>query len=155
MSISKIAAAALLAATLAAGPARAFCLFSCEPTAENARRVFENRIKSKFDPDAKIVKFDVSRYWRLDVEGAGHHAVEFYFTGTVEFPKGAHLDCKPDAAGAVKEGCSASAYFSTTVSNQEIKGRQYIEPGARIEFKDETRFDESSKGWKGQDGAIY
>ncbi|MBG0809207.1 hypothetical protein IY145_07440 [Methylosinus sp. H3A] len=155
MSKSKIVAAALLATALTAGRAEAFCLFSCEPTADNARSVFENRLKKKFDPDARIVKFDVSRFWQLDVEGAGHKAVEFYFTGTVEFPKGANLDCKPDDAGAVKAGCSASKYYSTTVSNQEIKDRQYIEPGAKIEFSDETRFDQAPGGWKGQDGKAY
>lgn len=155
MSKSKIVAAALLAASLTAGRAEAFCLFSCEPTADNARSVFENRLKKKFDPEAKVTKFEVSRFWRLDVEGAGHAGVEFYFTGTAEFPKGANLDCKPDASGAVKAGCSTSNYFSTTVSNQEIKDRQYIEPGAKIEFKDETRFDQDPKGWKGQDGNVY
>lgn len=155
MSKSKIAAAALLAASLTGGRAEAFCLFFCEPTADNARSVFENRLKKKFDPDAKITNFEVSRFWRLDVEGAGHNAVEFYFTATVEFPKGANLDCKPDDSGAVKAGCSNSNYFSTTVSNQEIKERQYIEPGAKKEFKDETRFDQDPKGWKGQDGNIY
>lgn len=158
MSKSKIVAAALLAALLSTVRAEAFCLFSCEPTAEEARKVFENRVKQKFDADAKVVNFDVSRFWRLDVEGAGHHAVEFYFTAAVEFPKGANLDCKPEGpegAQTVKAGCSASKYYSTTVSNQEIKDRQYIEPGAKIDFKDETRFDQASKGWKGQDGNIY
>jgi hypothetical protein len=155
MSKAHLVAGALLAATLAAGRAEAFCLFSCEPTADHARKVFENRVKQKFDPDAVVEKFDVTRFWRLDVEGAGHAGVEYYFDATVAFPKGAHLDCKPDEAGAVKPGCSASKYYSTTISNQEIKDKQYIEPGARIEFKDETRFDEAGKGWKGQDGNIY
>jgi len=36
-----------------------------------------------------------------------------------------------------------------------VKERQYLEPGKVIEFKDETRFDQSDKGWKGQDGNIY
>jgi hypothetical protein len=36
-----------------------------------------------------------------------------------------------------------------------IKDRQYIEPGKTIDFKDETRLDESDKGWKGQDGNFY
>lgn len=158
MSKWKIVAAALLAAVLSSARAEAFCLFSCEPTAEQARKVFENRVKQKFDKDAKIVNFEVTRFWRLDVEGAGHNAVEFYFTGTVEFPKGANLDCRPEGtegAQTVKDGCSASKYYSTTISNQEIKGRQYIEPGAKIDFKDETRFDQDPKGWKGQDGNFY
>lgn len=155
MSKAHLVAGALLAAMLAAGRAEAFCLFSCEPTADNARKVFENRVKQKFDSDAVVEKFEVTRFWRLDVEGSGHAGVEYYFDATVAFPKGAHLDCKPDEAGAVKPGCSASKYYSTTVSNQEVKDKQYIEPGAKLEFKDETRFDESSKGWKGQDGNFY
>jgi hypothetical protein len=155
MSKSHILAAALLATALSIGRAEAFCLFSCEPKAADARKVFENRVKQKFDADAVVEKFDVSRFWRLDVEGAGHSAVEFYFDAAVSFPKGANLECKPNEAGAVKPGCSASRYYSTTVSNQEIKDKQYIEPGAKIEFKDESRFDESPKGWKGQDGNLY
>lgn len=151
----KIVALALFAGLAATAPAKAFCLFNCEPTEADARKVFDNIIKKKFDPDAKIVEFKVDRFWRLDVEGAGHAGVEFYFTSKVEFPKGANLDCKPDAAGAVKEGCSASTYYSTTIQNQMIKDRQYIEPGKVIEFKDETRFDQGDGGWKGQDGNKY
>jgi hypothetical protein len=36
-----------------------------------------------------------------------------------------------------------------------IKDKQYIEPGKVVDFKDETRFDQTSSGWKGQDGKIY
>lgn len=78
-------------------------MFKCEPNAEDARKVFENRLKAKFDPNAKVADFSVTRFWRLDVEGAGHNAVEF--------PKGANLDCKPegpDGGQTVKAGCSSS-----------------------------------------------
>ncbi len=151
-----LAALAVMALSLfATAPARAFCLMNCEPKPEAARKVFENLLRKKFDPDAVIEKFEVTRAWALDVEGAGHAGYEFYFTALVKFPKGANLDCKPDDAGKVKEGCSASTYFSTTISNQMIKERQYIEPGKTIEFKDETRFDEVGGAWKGQDGASY
>ena len=86
-------------------------------------------------------------------EGAGHAGAEFYFNSKVEFPKGANLDCKPEGdEKKVEEGCSASTYYSTTIQNKMIKDRQYIEPGKVIEFKDETRFDQTDKGWKGQDG---
>lgn len=150
-----IAAAALAVGLIASAPAGAFCVFNCEPKPEAARKVFENLIKKKFDPDAVIEKFDITRGWPLDVEGAGHAGYEFYFTATVKFPKGANLDCKPEADGKLKEGCSASTYYSTTIQNKMIKERQYIEPGKSIEFKDETRFDESGGSWKGQDGATY
>jgi hypothetical protein len=36
-----------------------------------------------------------------------------------------------------------------------VKGKQYIEPGKVIEFKDETRFDQMGGKWKGQDGNMY
>ena len=153
---SFLAPAALAAALMAASPAGAFCLLKCEPTEDNARTVFENLIHQKFDPDAKIVDFKIDRFWRLDVEGAGHEGIEYYYTVKVEFPKGAHLECKPDAAGKVAEGCSPSTYYSTTLQNKMIKEKQYIEPGKVIEFKDETRFDKTDSGkWKGQDGNLY
>jgi hypothetical protein len=156
MTKLKIVALTLFALGVATAPAKAFCLFNCEPGDADARKVFENMIKKKFDPDAKILDFKVDRFWRLDVEGSGHAGVEFYFTAKVEFPKGANLDCKPEGPeGTVKAGCSASTYYSTTIQNKMIKDRQYIEPGKVIEFKDETRFDQDSKGWKGQDGNFY
>jgi hypothetical protein len=151
----KVLAAALFVAMVMVAPAKAFCLLHCEPTEADARKVFENLVKKKFDPDAKIKNFELNRFWRIDVEGAGKAGIEFYYTVSVEFPKGANLDCKPDAAGKVKEGCSPSTYYSTTIQNQMVKERQYIEPGKTIEFKDETRFDQDPKGWKGQDGNYY
>lgn len=151
----KIAALALAAAVVSTAPAKALCLFSCEPSEADAKKVFENVIKKKFDEGAQITKFTIDRFWRIDVEGAGHKSVEYYFTADVLFPKGANLDCKADAEGKVKEGCSASTYFSTTIQNQMVKERQYIEPGKTITFKDETRFDQGDGGWKGQDGANY
>ena len=156
MTKHKLIALAAAATILAITPAKAFCLMGCEPKEADARKVFENRVKKKFDPEAKIVDFKVDRFWRLDVEGAGHAGVEFYFTAKVEFPKGANLDCKPEGPDTkVKEGCSASTYYSTTIQNRAVKELQYIEPGKVIEFKDETRFDQGDKGWRGQDGNFY
>ncbi len=140
---------------LAATPAKAFCLFACEPTNDDARKVFENLVKKKFDPEAKIQDFKVDRFWRLDVEGAGHAGIEYYFTAKVDFPKGANLDCKPQLDNSLKQGCSNSTYYSTTIQNKMITDRQYVEPGKTIEFKDETRFDQSARGWKAQDGNYY
>jgi hypothetical protein len=154
MKILKIAALAMFAAFAATLPAKAFCLMNCEPKAEDARKVFENLVTKKFDKDAVIEKFEVTRAWPLDVEGAGHAGYEFYYTVSVKFPKGANLDCKPED-GKVKEGCSASTYYSTTIQNKMVKERQYIEPGKVIEFKDETRFDQIGGKWKGQDGNSY
>jgi hypothetical protein len=150
-----VALAAFAVSLAASAPAQAFCMLKCEPTEENARQVFTNLIHQKFDPDAKILDFKVDRFWRLDVEGSGHAGVEYYYTVKVEFPKGAHPECKPDASGNVAAGCSKSTYYSTTIQNQMVKEKQYIEPGKVIEFKDETRFDQGDGGWKGQDGNNY
>jgi hypothetical protein len=160
MSKLKFLALAAFAMTLtSSAPAKAFCLLNCEPGPDEAKKVFDNLIKQKFDPDAKLVDFKVDRFWRLDVEGSGHAGVEFYFTAKVEFPKGAHLECKPtqgsDGSKTVPAGCSASTYYSTTIQNQMVKEKQYIEPGKVVDFKDETRFDQGSGGWKGQDGNNY
>lgn len=142
-------------AALASGPALAFCLMNCEPTEADAQKVFANLVHKKFDPDAKIEEFKVDRFWKLDVEGADHIGYEFYFHAKVNFPKGANLDCKPAQDGSVKQGCSKSDYFSTTIQNKMVTDRQYIEPGKTIEFRDETRFNEQGGKWKGQDGELY
>jgi hypothetical protein len=156
MNKVRLAALAIAFAMIGAAPAKAFCLFGCEPNEADVRKVFENLIKKKFDPDAKVAEFVMDRFWRLDVTGANGKGLDFFFHAKVEFPKGANLDCKPEGGeNRVKEGCSASAYYSTTIQNQMIKDRQYIEPGKTIDFKDETRLDESDKGWKGQDGNFY
>ncbi len=54
MKILKVAALARVAAFAGAVPAKAFCLINCEPKPEDARKVFENLIKKKFDPDAVV-----------------------------------------------------------------------------------------------------
>jgi len=154
-TIIRITALALFGALAAATPAKAFCLINCEPKPEDAKKVFENLVKKKFDKDAVIEKFEITRFWPLDVEGAGHAGYEFYYTASVRFPNGANLDCKPEG-GAAKAGCSDNtSYYSTTIQNQMIKDKQYIEPGKVIEFKDETRFDQEGGAWKGQDGNKY
>ncbi len=154
-----LALAAFATALMANAPAKAFCLINCEPGPEQAKKAFENLVHEKFDPDAKLLDFKVDRFWRLDVEGAGHAGVEFYFNAKVEFPKGAHLECKPteaaDGAKTVPAGCSASTYYSTTRQLQMVKEKQYIEPGKVVDFKDEMRFDEGAGGWKGPDGKLY
>ncbi|MBI1868708.1 MAG: hypothetical protein HYS06_10520 [Methylocystis sp.] len=156
MTKTKIVALALLAATVLSARAEAFCFFGCKPTAADSRKVFENLVKQKFDPNINILSFEETRFWELDVEGFPSH--ESYFTAVVVFPNGANLDCKPEGpAGAktVKAGCSASTFYSTTISNQMVKERQYIAPGSKIEFHDETRFDTTPQGWKGRDGNYY
>jgi len=154
-TIVHIMALSLFGALAGVAPAKAFCLVNCEPKPDDAKKVFENLIKKKFDKDVVIEDFKVTRFWPLDVEGAGHAGYEFYYTAKVRFPKGANLECKPEG-GAAKPGCSDNtSYYSTTIQNQMIKDKQYIEPGKVIEFKDETRFDEEGGKWKGQDGNSY
>ena len=83
-------------------------------------------------------------------------ASNIIFTAKVEFPRALISIASPEGAeNTVKAGCSASGYYSTTIQNKMVKERQYIEPGKVIEFKDETRFDQTDKGWKGQDGNTY
>ncbi|MCX7899418.1 MAG: hypothetical protein N2444_04945 [Methylocystis sp.] len=155
MNMHRMAALGLFAALAGAAPAKAFCLINCEPKPEDAKKVFENLVKKKFDQNAVIEKFEITRYWPLDVEGAGHAGYEFYYTASVKFPNGANLECKP-TGGDPKPGCSNdTSYYSTTIQNQMIKEKQYIEPGKVIVFNDETRFDQEGSKWKGQDGNLY
>lgn len=156
--LSALALSAALAAQFVSAPAGAFCLLGCEPQDADIQKIFENLVARKFDPDAKIVKFTITRFWRLAVTGAEHKAIDYFFTASVEFPKGANLDCKLEGAESAqnpKPGCSASKYFSTIESNTMVKERQYIEPGKIVEFSDNTRLELYDEGWKALDGNFY
>ena len=72
----KVIALALFATMLAAAPAKAFCLFACEPTAEDTRKLFENLVRKKFDVDAIIQDFPANkdvmfstRSWIVESQG--------------------------------------------------------------------------------------
>jgi hypothetical protein len=160
----KSLAVALVIAPFAAGPALAGCLFGgCDVTDAQARSVFENLLKQHFDKPGKILEFKKTMTEQLEMHATGEKGFEFFFNATVEFPEGANLDCKPDEAGKFKDGCSTSKHYVTSPRTSDPKGKQYVEPGAKIVFDEEYRFYESSvgssffgaKGWKGPDGKVF
>ena len=133
----------------------AYCMFSCDPTEAHARQIFENLLKQRFDKAGKIVEFKQTVNERLEMHATGEKGYEIFFNARVQFPEGANLDCKPDASGAYKEGCSSSKHFVTAPRSADPKGPQYIAPGETVTFDEEYRFYEDPKGWKGPDGHVY
>jgi hypothetical protein len=155
-TLSRVVALALIMVPVAVDRAAAFCLFGgCDPTEAQAKTIFENLLKTRFDKPGKIIEFKQTMSERLEMHATGEKGYEIFFNGTVEFPEGANLDCKPDEAGKFKEGCSPSKHYVTAPRSSDPKGRQYVEPGAKIVFDEEYRFYEAGKGWKGPDGNIY
>lgn len=146
----------LLALALAAGPAKAMCLFGgCYPTEAHARKIFENLLTQRFDKPGKVVEFKQTMTEALEMHATAEKGFEIFFNARVEFPDGANLDCKPDEANKVPDGCSPSKYYVTAPRSVDPKGKQYVAPGATIGFDEEYRFYEAGKGWKGPDGNIY
>lgn len=154
-TFTRILTLALLAAPLAVDRAEAYCLFGCDPTEANARTIFENLLKKRFDKPAKIVSFQQTMAERLEMHATGEKGYEIFFKATAKFPEGANLDCKPTDAGEYKEGCSPSKHYVTAPRSSDPSGRQYVAPGEKIDFDEEYRFYEAEKGWKGPDGNIY
>ncbi len=155
-AFSKLLAFTLLATTLGLGAAQAYCMFGCgEPTEDHARKIFENLLKQRFDKPGKIVEFKQTTRERLEMHATGEKGFEIFFTGKVQFPEGANLDCKPDDAGKFKEGCSPSKHYVTSPRQSDPQGKQYIGPGETVTFDEEFRFYEDPDGWKGPDGNIY
>ncbi|MBL1255352.1 hypothetical protein [Methylocystis sp. Sn-Cys] len=149
-------ALALVAAPMAAGPAAAICWFGCgDPTEEHARKIFENLLPQHFDKPGKILDFKQTMSEALEMHATGEKGFEIFFNAKVQFPEGANLDCKPDDAGKVKEGCSPSKHYVTAPRNSDPKGKQYVAPGETVVFDEEYRFYEDSNGWKGPDGKVY
>ncbi|TDX65529.1 hypothetical protein EDE12_10214 [Methylosinus sp. sav-2] len=151
----------LLALTLAIAPltidhAAAICWFGCpDPTEANARQIFDNLLKQRFDKPGKILSFKQTMTERLEMHATGEKGFELFFNASVQFPDGANLECKPDDAGKFPEGCSPSKHYVTAPRNSDPKGKQYIAPGETIVFDEEYRFYADGDGWKGPDGVVY
>ncbi len=149
-------ALALVAAPMATGPAAAICWFGCgDPTEEHARKIFENLLPQHFDKPGKILDFKQTMSEALEMHATGEKGFEIFFNAKVQFPEGANLECKPDDAGKVKEGCSPSKHYVTAPRNSDPKGKQYVAPGETVVFDEEYRLYEDSNGWKGPDGKVY
>ncbi|MBI1866997.1 MAG: hypothetical protein HYS06_01635 [Methylocystis sp.] len=151
----KTLALALLVAPLAIDRASAFCMFGCNPTEADARTIFENLLKKRFDKPAKIVSFKQTMTESLEMHATGEKGFEIFFKASAEFPEGANLDCKAGDAGDYKAGCSPGKHYVTAPRSADPQGRQYVAPGATIEFDEEYRFYAADSGWKGPDGNIY
>ncbi len=149
-----------LAATLAFAPmgaqrAQAFCLFGgCDVTEAQAKAVFENLLKQRFDKPGKIEEFKTRMTERLELHATGEKGFEYFYNATVLFPEGANLECKPEGA-TYPEGCSKSKVYVTAPRSIDPKGKQYVAPGEKVTFDEEYRFYEAGKGWKGPDGQVY
>jgi hypothetical protein len=152
----KILAVTLALAPVAAGPAQAYCLFGCgDPTEGHAKQIFDNLLKQRFDKPGKVLEFKQTMAEALEMHATGEKGYEIFFSAKVQFPEGANLDCKPEDAGKVKDGCSDSKHFVTAPRSSDPKGKQYVAPGETVTFDEEYRFYEDPNGWKGPDGNVY
>jgi len=148
-------AAAFALAPIGAERAAAFCLFGgCDVTEAQAKAVFENLLKQRFDKPGKIEDFKTRMTERLEMHATGEKGYEYFFNATVLFPDGANLECKPEGT-KYPEGCSPSRHYVTAPRSSDPKGKQYVAPGDKVEFDEEYRFYEAGKGWKGPDGNTY
>lgn len=154
--LSRMLALALLVAPLTIDRAAAACWFGCaDPTEANAKQIFENLLKQRFDKPGKVLAFKQTMTERLEMHATGEKGYELFFNATVEFPEGANLECKADEAGKAPEGCSPSKFYVTAPRSSDPKGKQYIAPGSTITFDEEYRFYAAGDGWKGPDGNVY
>jgi hypothetical protein len=155
--IKTLALAALIAtAPFGAQRAAAFCLFGgCDLTEDQAKAVFDNLLKKRFDKPGKLEEFKTRMTERLEMHATGEKGFEYFFNATVVFPEGANLECKPDDANKFPEGCSPSKHYVTAPRDSDPKGKQYVAPGQKVVFDEEYRFYEAGKAWKGPDGVVY
>jgi hypothetical protein len=149
-------ATSLLLCPVGAQRASAMCLFGgCDVTEPQAKAVFENLLKKRFDKPGQLLDFKTRMTERLEMHATGEKGYEYFFDATVLFPEGANLECKPDEANKFPEGCSPSKHFVTSPLGSDPKGKQYVAPGEKVVFDEEYRFYEEGKGWKGPDGNVY
>lgn len=146
-----------LAVLLAAGVATpaAACFIGCRPGETEARAVMDRLLTTRFSAPYKIVDFRVTRTADFDMLVGEIRGYEIFYKATVEFPKGAHLDCEPAKGAARPEDCSEDSYFSLVRETRPKPGRQFVEAGGRRTFDEDFRFAEIKGRWRGPDGQFY
>jgi hypothetical protein len=131
---------------LGASPAQAVCLWNCEPTEGTALKVFENSLQRN-NPGAPYQIESVKKLnaAKLNMGGAEIHVI--LIEVIAKFPQGVNTGCLRGGENAYSVNCVAA--------HTGVSGRFVAEPGARVSFREEIRFQKTDKGWLGMDGALY
>jgi len=152
--LSRSPFAALLASLFIVADAKA-CMIFCRPTEENARAALDNLIASRYRAPFDVKSFEVTRKADFDLIAGEMRGFDIFFKAEVEFPQGANLDCSSQGGVQPAEDCSPDTYFSLIRETRPKPGRQYIAPGAKVNFDEDMRFAEIKGKWKGPDGKFY
>jgi hypothetical protein len=149
----KFSATILVLSLLSANTALA-CLMGCRPGETETRNVIDHLIAKRFDPSFDVLSLETKRTADFDMIVGEIRGYEIFFKASVKFPKGANLDCAPDALHRAVD-CSEDRYFSLIRDTRPIPGRQFIEPGGVRTFDEDLRFAELKGAWRGPDGEYY
>jgi hypothetical protein len=149
----KFSATILVLSLLSANTALA-CLMGCRPGETETRNVINHLIAKRFDPSFDVLSLETKRTADFDMIVGEIRGYEIFFKASVKFPKGANLDCAPDALHRAVD-CSEDRYFSLIRDTRPIPGRQFIEPGGVRTFDEDLRFAELKGAWRGPDGEYY
>jgi hypothetical protein len=149
----KFSAAILVLSLLSTNTALA-CLMGCRPGETETRNVIDHLIAKRFDPSFDVLSLETKRTADFDMIVGEIRGYEIFFKASVKFPKGANLDCAPDALHRAVD-CSEDRYFSLIRDTRPIPGRQFIEPGGVRTFDEDLRFAELKGAWRGPDGEYY
>ena len=129
-----------------------FIFRSPYPSETDARHVFEN-INPSIKSGVAVIK-DFKKTNSQTQEGFGIKVHEIEFEAKIEFlgdydPM--HVDSEGNNSLEVLGGIFSA--FSLAMSENLVK--EAHKAGEIITFNGKVSFEESEKGWKGQDGAIY
>ena len=149
----KFSATILVLSLLSANTALA-CLMGCRPGETETRNVIDHLIAKRFDPSFDVLSLETKRTADFDMIVGEIRGYEIFFKASIKFPKGANLDCAPNALHRAVD-CSEDRYFSLIRDTRPIPGRQFIEPGGVRTFDEDLRFAELKGAWRGPDGEYY
>lgn len=152
--MKKLLGAIILLITLSNANAALACFMACRPGETETRQVIDHLIAKRFDPTFDVLSLETKRTADFDMIVGEIRGYEIFFKASVKFPKGANLDCAPDAPRRAAD-CSEDRYFSLIRDTRPVPGRQFIEPGGVRTFDEDLRFAELKGAWRGPDGAYY
>jgi hypothetical protein len=137
-------------------PAESFCVFSCDPTEQNARLALQNRLGAVIRAPVIVLKFRKTNGLRAKVMGVDTY--ELHFSADIELPQGflprpkGFWDEMQRGADGMLIATELKELMSFRVTSADSK--KWWDPHS-LTATGRVLFRKTEQGWEGYDGMVY
>jgi hypothetical protein len=136
-------------------PAESFCVFSCDPTEQNARHALQNRLQAIIRAPVIVMKFRKTNGLRAKAMGVDTY--ELHFQADIELPQGflprpkGFWDEMQRGADGMLIATELKELMSFRVTSETKK---WWDPHS-LAATGRVLFRKTEQGWEGYDGVVY